>query len=478
MSQSLTKNFLYSSILTVSNYLFPLIVFPYVSRVLGVDRIGVCNFVDSIVNYFMLFSMMGISIIGIREIASRKGDKEAMSRAFFSLIELNGFFTFIAAVALLVATHMVPALQPYRELLHVSLFKLIGNFLLIEWFFKGLEDFRYITQRTILVKLVYVAAVFLLVREQSDYFIYYVLTVMMVFVNAIFNIFHARKRLCFDRYRPRVGRYVRPFFFVGSYLLITSMYTSFNVMYLGFSCGDTEVGYYTTSTKLYAIILSLYTAFTGVMIPRMSALIAEGRKEEFRTLIGKSMGILVTLSVPLIMLTVLFAPQIIMLLAGRGYEGAFMPTRIVMPLLFIIGYEQILVIQTMMPAHCDKIVFRNAIVGAMVSLAINLTLVSRLGATGSAIVWLASESTVFLLSQWYVSRHFHIHFPLRQLLRHVVAYLPLVAVLVTIYVGWGQSLVGLLVAAPLTALYFIVIQISYLRNEILMNMLNKIRKKL
>ena len=114
MSQSLTKNFLYSSILTVSNYLFPLIVFPYVSRVLGVDRIGVCNFVDSIVNYFMLFSMMGISIIGIREIASRKGDKEAMSRAFFSLIALNGFFTFIAAVALLVATHMVPALQPYR----------------------------------------------------------------------------------------------------------------------------------------------------------------------------------------------------------------------------------------------------------------------------------------------------------------------------------------------------------------------------
>ena len=76
---SIKKNFLYSSILTTANYIFPFLTYPYVSRVLGVNNIGICNFVDSVVNYFILFSMMGINIVGIREIAKVKNDKENFS---------------------------------------------------------------------------------------------------------------------------------------------------------------------------------------------------------------------------------------------------------------------------------------------------------------------------------------------------------------------------------------------------------------
>lgn len=75
---SIKKNILYSSILTTANYVFPLLTYPYVSRVLGVEKIGLCNFVDSIINYFILFSMMGINIVGIREIAKKKNDQESL----------------------------------------------------------------------------------------------------------------------------------------------------------------------------------------------------------------------------------------------------------------------------------------------------------------------------------------------------------------------------------------------------------------
>jgi Membrane protein involved in the export of O-antigen and teichoic acid len=87
---SIKKNFFYNGLLTVANYLFPLITYPYVSRVLGVSNIGICNFVDSIVNYFILFSMMGISIVGVREIAAVREDREARNRVFSNLIALNG----------------------------------------------------------------------------------------------------------------------------------------------------------------------------------------------------------------------------------------------------------------------------------------------------------------------------------------------------------------------------------------------------
>lgn len=79
---SIKKNFIYNAILTMSGYIFPLIIYPYISRVLGVANIGACNFVDSIVEYFTIISMMGMNTIGIREIARCKGDRNRLNYVF------------------------------------------------------------------------------------------------------------------------------------------------------------------------------------------------------------------------------------------------------------------------------------------------------------------------------------------------------------------------------------------------------------
>ena len=82
---NIKKNFFYNSILTTANYIFPLLVFPYITRVLGVSNIGICDFVDSIINYFCIFSMLGMATVGVREIAGSRNDKEKMSKVFSSL---------------------------------------------------------------------------------------------------------------------------------------------------------------------------------------------------------------------------------------------------------------------------------------------------------------------------------------------------------------------------------------------------------
>lgn len=156
---SLKKNFIYSSILTTSQYLFPLLTYPYVSRVLGVTNIGVVNYVDSLVNYFILFSMLGMSVIGIREIATANVGKESLSRAFWGLFALNGVTTLIALIALIVCIYTIPEFYQYKSLLYIGIIKLIGNFCLIDWFYKGVENFKYITNRTILIKILYVTLI-------------------------------------------------------------------------------------------------------------------------------------------------------------------------------------------------------------------------------------------------------------------------------------------------------------------------------
>ena len=185
---SLKKNFIYSSVLTVSKYLFPLIVYPYVSRTLGLSNIGIVNFIDNIINYFVFVSMMGISTVGVREIAARKNNHEQLSKTFVSLLSLTAITTLIAIIALWISMYTVPKLIPHQNLLYIGLVELLFNFFLIEWFFTGMEEFKYITTRSIIVKCLYVASVFVFVRDSSDYVIYYVLSAAMVVINATINI--------------------------------------------------------------------------------------------------------------------------------------------------------------------------------------------------------------------------------------------------------------------------------------------------
>ena len=133
---SIKKNILYSGILTSANYIFPLITYPYISRVLGVANIGICNFVDSIVNYFILFSTLGIGVVGIREIAKNKNNQEHLQKTFSKLFTINTISTFISLVILLIAMHIIPKLQENYELMWIGVLKLLFNFLLIDWFYK------------------------------------------------------------------------------------------------------------------------------------------------------------------------------------------------------------------------------------------------------------------------------------------------------------------------------------------------------
>jgi O-antigen/teichoic acid export membrane protein len=186
---SLKKNIFYSGILTTANYIFPLLTYPYVSRVLGVANIGVCNFVDSIINYFLIFSALGIGTVGIREIAKHKSNQNELQETFSKLFTINTISTTIALVVLLISMHTIPRLGENYELMWVGVLKLVFNYLLIEWFFKGLEDFKYVTNRTLIVRCVYVASVFIFVRDASDVVVYYFLLSSTIVVNAIINVY-------------------------------------------------------------------------------------------------------------------------------------------------------------------------------------------------------------------------------------------------------------------------------------------------
>lgn len=463
------KNVLYSSVLTISQYVFPLITFPYVSRVLGVSNIGLVNFVDSIVNYFILISMLGISILGVREVASCQNDQGKLNSAFSSLFFIHSLFTFFLLFIYIIAIFCIPQFFEHKELFYIGAAKLLFNLFLIEWFYKGTENFKYITSRSLIIRVLYVLAIFLFVRRESDYIIYFLLTTFMVALNSVTNWWYSKRFVLYSFSKISIRVYLKPFFILGLYLLLTSMYTTFNVAYLGFTSTTEDVGYYTTALKIYTIILGLFTAFTGVMMPRMSVLILNNDDIEFKRMIDKSFSFLFAICFPLMIGTIVLAPQIIELLSGSGYGGAIIPMQLIMPLILVVGIAQVLAIQILMPLNMDKVILRGAFVGTIVGLVFNFLLVHRFQSVGTSVTLFLAEVSVTSYLIYSVDKCVGIKLPYKECLRNLIYSIPYLFFCLLAQSIFNSFILILFVSILLSFLYFIFSQAYLLKNSILLS---------
>ena len=468
--QSLKKNFIYNAILTMSGYIFPLMVYPYVSRVLGVANIGACNFVDSIVEYFTILSMMGMNTIGIREIAKCKNDQQKLDNVFSQLFSLNTLTTITAIIILIIATNIVPKFAPYKDLLYIGVGKLFFNYMLINWFFQGLENFKYIAARTIFVKILFVISVFLFVKTETDVKLYYFLVALTWAGNGIINFIYAKKYVSFNFTLKINKAIIGSFFILGVYWFMNSMYTTLNVAFLGFATNDIEVGYYTTANKLLTVIMTMFTALTSVMVPRVSVALKSNDNSEAKALIRKAINALMLFAIPLIFFVFPFSQELIYLMSGKGYEGATTPLQIMTPLFFLVGYDQIIVLQTLLPMGKDKDILWNSILAASVGIISNIFLTLNFGKNGSAIVLILAELSVLLSSQFCVTKYLGLKIPFKLIIKHIIGFSPIIIICYVIKYFINSYVISLIVSASIICCYIFLAGRFILKNSILTNL--------
>lgn len=469
------KNVLYTTFLTGANYIFPLITYPYISRILGPANIGANEFALRIVGYFLLFASLGVTTIGTREVAKSKQSKEECSKTFSSILILNLLSTIFILVVYGICIYSVASFQRVKPLLLIGSIQIAFTPFLIEWLYKGMEDFPYITKRSLAVRVLYVISIFIFVKAEEDLLKYFTLTIFSMILNAIFNWEHKRKYVRFTIKGLNLKKYIKPYFTFGLYALLTSMYISFNVLFLGIVSTNIEVGYYSAATKLFSVILAFFTSFSAVMMPRMSNMLANHDNESIRCLIFKSFELLFPIALTTILIGEFFAPQIILILSGPGYEGAILPFRIILPLIFIIGTEQILIVQILTPMGKDKAVLINSIVGSICGLVLNFAIVPQLGCTGSAIVWIGSEVAVFSSAFYFVSKTMSKNIiPVNLLLKNII--LLLVPIIVTFIMQkfYLNGYITMIFSVIFILLYVGITQVYILKNSILRSILSGI----
>ena len=473
---NIKRNLAYSTVLTMSTYLVPLIVFPYISRVLGVEGIGIVDTVDNMIDYCILFSMMGLSSVGVREIAKNKDNPQALSQTFTDLFALNLCSTLLIAVVFCGVVLMSPRLQDYGLLIPIGILKLTANLFWIEWLYTGLEDFRYITLRSIILRTAFIIAVFLFVQTRADVVTYYALFVGITVGNAVCNWYHKRTYLHWDIRRANIRRFLVPFFMLGVFAMLSAVYSKLSLPVLNFITNNQEAGNYATATRVYQVVIALISTLTAVMIPRMSVLIKENKIDKVRKYTDIAFKLLFLFSFPIICFVELFSPDIIRLFAGTGFEGAIMPMRIIMLQLIVIGAEKIIVLQLLIPLRKDITIVKAGFAGVIVWTLLTILLVPKFSSMGTAIVWVAAETTVLIIATIETNRSLEICFPFRQLFLSVGFAIPYLLMGWLVLMITHQPIIRILLCIPLFVTYASVLETKVYQTGIIKAIFNVIFK--
>lgn len=471
-----------NSLLTMSSFIFPLVTFPYISRILLPEGTGRVSFATSLIYYFNMFAQMGIPTYGVRACAKVREDKVALTRTAHELLFMNILMSILAYIALGVALFTVSRLYDDRTLYIIVSFTIALNAIGMEWLYKALEQYTYITIRSVIFKFIALISMFLLIHHRSDYVIYGAISIFASSASNIFNFFNVHKYI---DVKP-VGGYdlrvhFKPISIFFAMACATTIYTHLDTVMLGFMTTDEDVGYYNAAVKIKTVMLSIVTSLGTVLLPRSSYYVEQGKIKEFDRITTKALNFVALLATPMVIYFIIYAKEGIFFLSGTSYVGAIVPMQVIIPTILFIGLTNIMGIQILVPLNREIVVLYSEIVGAVVDLILNLLLIPKLAATGAAIGTLIAEISVFVyqlivLKDQVINAYRKIHYG-----RIFIALV--VSCLSCIWVKWFDfsSVLSLLISGTLFfGFYGIVLLIlkEPLVNDIFKQILSKIARNI
>lgn len=393
--KSIRRNFIMNALLAVSGVVFPLISFRYASRILLPAGIGKVSFATSIIAYFSMFAQLGMPTYGIRACAKVRDDRQALSRTVHELLGINLAMNLIAYTLLAIAIFCIPRLGEEKLLFGIISITILLNSIGMEWLYKGMEEYAYITARSLAFKIIALAALFLLIHEESDYIIYGGISIFAASASNLLNFIHAGKYIDFRRPEDcDWTKHLKPVLIFFGMACATTIYTNLDSAMLGFMTTDADVGFYNAAVKVKGVLLSLITALGAVLLPRSSWYVEHGKMEEFRRITRKALSFILLAAPPIAQYFILFAKESILLLSGEAFLPSVPAMQIILPTVFLIGLSNILGIQILVPLGKEKVVLKSEIAGAIVDLILNLIFIPMYHAAGAAIGTLVAEAVV------------------------------------------------------------------------------------
>lgn len=399
--KSIKKNFVFNLIYQLVVLLAPLVVTPYVSRVLGVDNIGLYSYSNSIVSYFLLVAVLGTATYGQRNIGYVQQNGEERSRTFWEVFILRALTSAITLGGYAVYVFCFAA-EAERVIYIILALNILNVIVDITWFMQGMEEFGKTAVRSIIFRVLSVAFTFLFVKGESDLWIFVLISVGFTVLGNISLWLYLPKYLC------RVGG-IKPFRDIKAVIqlflpsITIQIYTVLDKSMIGwFTEGYTENGYYEQSEKVIKIALTVVTALGTVMIPRISRLYKEGDHDRIVAYMYKSYRYVWMTAIPIMIGVIVVSDTFVPVFFGAGYEKCAVLMPIFSVLAVAIGLSNVTGMQYFVPIGKQNILTLTVVIGAVVNCILNLILIPFFGSVGASIASVIAELCVTVAGFVYV----------------------------------------------------------------------------
>ena len=464
---STQKNVFYNILFALAQVLLPLITFPYLARTLGPTYLGTLNFAESIARYFVLLAAAGIPVYGVRMIAKFSNNKIELSKTFLELFLINLIITSVLAAGFGFSIFFIPKLSADSVLFTWSLAFFFCQTFLFEWFFAGLNQFKFIALRYFFIRIVFILSVFVFIKTNTDYSKYMVLQVGASVLVALVNIKYILKYIILNKSvfsSLNLSKHIKPLLTLFLTIFSISIYLSLDTVLLGFLADNESVGYYSSVLKLNKIIIALLAAVSAAMFPKITHLYQSGEIQKFTEIIRKGFYFIISMGIPIMIIVMGCANQIVFIVLGNGFERSVLPLQISAPLILIVSMSSIFGFQILNALSKDKEILKSAIIGMALSIGLTFMLVSKYKEIGEAITILLTELAVCGAFIYFSKKHYNIKLLLPLIIEQLLAGIPYIIIILFIKFSIVNPYSQISVISLFSMVWFFIFHFIILKN--------------
>ncbi|MCO0808373.1 flippase [Lactobacillus helveticus] len=397
--KSLGLNAFFNGMRSVLSLIFPLITFPYISRVLSVSGIGIYNFSNTYVSYFILIAGLGIATYAVREGAKYRNQKEKIEEFTSQVFSINIIATIVAYLLLFLSLVIFKNLNNYVTCILIFSLQILFTTLGTEWIYTIYEDYAYITIRSIAFKILSIILLFILVRKPSDYLWYATITVLAAVGSNILNFIHARSFINIRLTLNTKWRYhLKPIMIIFASAVAITIFTASDTTILGILKNDYAVGIYSTSVKIYQITEGLLSAILTVTIPRLAMLWGQKRRSEYNDVLTRVINTLGILVLPASVGLIMLSREVVLIIAGYKFLPSVNSLRIITWAIIFSIFSWIFSDCVLIPVKRESEVLRNTLVTATINVILNFILIPSMSYDGTSLSTVIAEFSVMVMN--------------------------------------------------------------------------------
>lgn len=417
---SVRKNFTYNIVYQILILILPLITAPYISRVIGAEGNGIYSYTYSIVQYFVLFAMLGLNNYGNRTIAKCKDNKEELSKEFSSIYVMQLITT--TAMTILYIGYILFFDSKYITVAMLQIIYLVSTCFDINWFFFGLEKFKLTVTRNTIIKILATFSVFAFVKSKNDLVIYIIIMVLSALISQLALWPFLRKEVKFVKPKIKdVTKHIKPNAVLFIPVIAVSIYKIMDKIILGNMATIENVAYFEYAERIINIPISIITALGTVMLPRISNLMAKGEDEKVKFYIDKSIQFMLFISIAMCIGLIVIAPEFVPIFLGNEFIKSGNIVQLLAITIVFISWANVIRTQYLIPKERDKEYIISVALGAVVNLIINIVLIPRYQAIGSAIATICAEFVVMVYQILAVRNEIGIKKYLKYIIRFILS---------------------------------------------------------